>query len=216
MSETDTRLLGLFGGSFDPVHVGHLRLAIEAKEYLGLEELRLLPVTQSNLRQPPRCDAAQRVAMLREATQGMPGLVVDTSEIDRAGVSYTVDTLNDFRARYPRRPLVFILGMDAFAQLPKWHQWQKILALTHLLVVTRPDQAPLPAGEEMRELLDRVRVDDARQLVGTPAGSIAILTIPPLPISSSDIRARIRQRRDIRFLVPDTVREIIEKNGLYQ
>ena len=130
--------IGIFGGTFDPIHYGHLRTAFELLQALRLGELRFMPAGNPPHREQPMASAEQRVAMVRAATAGQPGFTVDDRETRREGPSYSVDTLAGLRAEHPTRPLCLIVGMDAFLGLPKWHQWQDILKLAHLVVAHRP------------------------------------------------------------------------------
>jgi len=201
--------IGILGGTFDPVHHGHLRLALEVRERLGLVEVRLLPSAQTNLRDAAHATAAQRLAMLRAAL--VEGLALDTREIERGGVSYTIDTLTALRADEPRRPLCFILGADAWNALPRWHRWQELLDHAHLVVASRP-------GAELRRhaALESAWTDSPADLQTRPAGRVIACAIPLLPISSTDIRARIASGRSVAGLVPPGVMALIERDGLYR
>lgn len=142
--ETSTAApLGVLGGTFDPIHTGHLRLAEEAREALGLGGVRLIPAGQPPHRGEPGSTAEDRLAMARLAAAGNPGFMVDDGEVRAQQKSYTVLTLERLRAEIgPRRPLVLILGADAFAGLPTWHRWTDLFALAHLAVANRPGYAP--------------------------------------------------------------------------
>ena len=204
--------IGILGGTFDPVHNGHLRAAIEAFEALRLEHIRLVPLNQPGHRGAPCASAADRLAMLK--TVETPPLVVDACEIERGGTSYTVDTLLALRTRWPSCPLILILGQDAFASLPGWHQADEVLSLAHIVVATRPQsQSATPAS--LDKLIADARTPSIDDLHQQHAGRIFMLDIPLLPISSSDLRARCTAGRDIRHLVPDGVHDIIIKRGLY-
>jgi nicotinate-nucleotide adenylyltransferase len=205
---------GVFGGTFDPIHFGHLRTAFELQQTLRLEELRFIPAGNPPHRDVPLADAEARLAMVRAATADQPGFVVDDREVRRAGPSYTVTTLGELRAEFPDRPFCLIVGMDAFLGLPRWHRWREILELAHLVVAHRPGwQAPGvgPLGEL---LVDRGtgRLDD---LHDAPAGRILIQPVTQLEISSTDLRGLIVQGRDPRYLMPDPVRDIIIETGCY-
>ena len=201
--------IGFLGGTFDPVHNGHLRLALEVRERLGLAEVRLLPSAQTNLRDAAHASAAQRLAMLRAAL--VEGLALDAREVERGGVSYTVDTLCALRAEEPRRPLCFILGADAWNALPRWHRWRELLDYAHLVVASRPG-----AELERHPALDAAWTDAPAELAALPAGRVIACAIPLLPISSTDIRARIASGRSVAGLVPPAVVELIAREGLYR
>ena len=206
--------VGIFGGTFDPIHFGHLRTAFELLQALRLAELRFIPAGNPPHRDVPLADAEARLAMVRAATAEQPGFVVDDREVRRVGPSYTVTTLGELRAEFPARPFCLIVGMDAFLGLPKWHQWREILELAHLIVAHRPGWRAPGLGPLGELLVDRgtSRVDD---LHDAPAGRILIQQVTQLEISSTELRSIIVQGRDPRYLMPDAVRDIIVETGCY-
>jgi nicotinate-nucleotide adenylyltransferase len=205
------RLSGILGGTFDPVHHAHLRLALEAREQAGLDEIRLIPAARPPHRQPPVASPEQRLAMLQAALADTPGLLADGRELARPGASYTVDTLLELQA--PDTALCLLVGMDAFAGLPSWNRWTRLIELAHLLVVKRPG-AELQG--EMREYLQQHQAADAAELRHCRAGLILPLDLPPLDISASYIRSLIAQGRDPRYLLPDAVLRLIRAGGFYR
>lgn len=206
---------GIFGGTFDPVHVGHLRTAFEVFEGLGLAELRFIPCGLPPHRPPPVAPAELRLAMLRSAIAGLEGFVVDDRECRRPGPSWSVDTLASLRSEFPERPLALILGADAFLGLPTWHRWEELVELAHLVVVHRPGWE-LPADGPALALLASRRTGDAGELRRTPAGRIVVQEVTPLDVASSAIRALIAAGGDPRFLVPDEVRRLIIESDCYR
>jgi len=211
--------LGLFGGTFDPVHYGHLRSASEVHRALRLEEVRLVPARDPPHRGVPSASAAHRCAMLELALREFPQLSLDTRELERTGKSYTVLTLEALRAEMPRRSLVLILGVDAFAGLPQWHRWESVLQLAHIAVVTRPGaeladalQGPLNPLWQDRLILDPLELETS------PAGAIYALPVTPQPISATAIRAALAQGRPdaVRGLLPAAVLDYIELHHLYR
>ena len=145
--------MGIFGGTFDPIHYAHLRTAFELQQALRLKEIRFLPAGNPPHRDQPIADAKLRLEMVQLAVAGQPGFLVDDREVRKAGPSYSVETLAELRHEYPDRSLCLIVGMDAFLSLPKWHQWQELLQLAHLVVAHRPGwRAPGmgPRSEERR------------------------------------------------------------------
>lgn len=208
-------MIGLLGGSFDPVHCGHLRLALEAREELKLDEVRLVPCGLPPHRAPPRASAEQRLAMLSAAMRGEPGLRVDDREITRPGPSYTIDTLASLRAEFPATPLCLILGMDAFLGLHTWRRWRELLGFAHIAVAHRPGWQMNAIGES-GELLAKNRVTDVAELRGQKHGRIALWAMPALDISSSRIRALIAQGKSVRYLTPDAVCEMIHTQHIYR
>ncbi|HEX4871567.1 MAG TPA: nicotinate-nucleotide adenylyltransferase [Nevskiaceae bacterium] len=196
--------LGLFGGTFAPIHHGHLRLAIELRERLRLEAVHLIPSARPPHRGAPQVSAERRLHWLRLAIAGEPGLQADDRELRREGPSYTIDTLASVRAEHPRRPLLLLLGDDAANQLHTWHRWSELLDLAHLVFVERPFEPPAPAPALQARLRGR-RASDGAALLAVPAGRWISLGIPPLAISSSRVRGLIKAGRSLRGLVPEAV-----------
>ena len=195
---THLRPLAILGGTFDPVHNGHLRAAWEAAEALDAE-VRMVPARTPPHRPPPIADAAGRVALLRAALAGQDRLTMDTRELDRDGPSYTVDTLASLRAEIgAERPLVLLVGADAFAGLAAWHLWQDLFALAHIGVLTRPGGAhPLPV-----ELETFVAPRRATRIQG-PVGSVVGIDITPLDIAATAIREAFAGGGEPRYLMPE-------------
>lgn len=204
----------LFGGTFDPVHYGHLRAASEVCEKLAADDFRLLPAGIPPHRDHTGADAYHRLAMLELALAPHSDLTVDEREVRRAGPSYMVETLTDIRSEVGQRPVILCLGQDAANQLSGWHRWRELLDLAHLLVMKRPRSRPRYAGEVAETLRER-RVRRPRQLREVPAGRVCYLGVTQLAISSTDIRDQIAAGRDPRFLLPSTVLAYIRKHGLY-
>jgi nicotinate-nucleotide adenylyltransferase len=206
--------IGVFGGTFDPIHYGHLRTAFEMLQALRFDEVRFMPCRNPPHRSEPIADAELRLAMVRVATDAQAGFVVDDQELQRDGPSYSVDTLAALREKYPQRSLGLIIGMDAFLGLPKWHHWRKILQLAHIVVAHRPGwRAPDlgPLGDILADSGTH-RINDLHHKL---SGHIYIHDVTQLEISSSDIRELVRLGRNPRFLMPDGVRELIEQSGCY-
>jgi nicotinate-nucleotide adenylyltransferase len=208
-------MLGIFGGTFDPVHIGHLRVALDALELLGLHELRFVPLAQAVHREQPLAGPHDRLAMLQAAIAGQPGFHIDDREVEQGGPSYTVDTLASLRREHgPNTPLCLLVGADAFAGLVSWRAPAEIVALAHLIVLQRPGHE-LQWDAALMQQLGAQRVESATRLRTTPAGMVMPLQVSALDISSSDIRRRMNAGRSIRYLVPDPVLEIITRQGLY-
>jgi nicotinate-nucleotide adenylyltransferase len=208
------RPIGLFGGTFDPIHYGHLRTAFELWQELRLAEVRFLPTGSPPHRDDPLASAELRLAMVRAAVADQPAFIVDDREIRRTGISYSVDTVTELRNEYPDRSLCLLLGMDAFLGLPNWHRWRDLLGLAHIVVAHRPGwKAPTmgPLGEVM--------VDHGtgaiRDLHEKIAGRIYVHAVTQLEISSTDLRQLIVSGRDPRYLVPDEVRHILRESRCY-
>ena len=206
--------MGVFGGTFDPIHYGHLRTAFEVLQALRFDEVRFMPCGTPPHRGTPVAAADVRLDMVRAATEAQHGFVVDDRELSRDGPSYSVDTLTALRGEFPLRPIALIIGMDAFLDLPKWYHWQEILQLAHIVVAHRPGwKAPDigPLGELLAERGTH-RIGDLHQ---AKSGHIYILDVTQLEISSTDIRDLVSAGRDPRFLMPDAVRQYILDSGCY-
>ena len=205
--------VGLFGGTFDPVHFGHLRPALELADAYDLETLYLLPAHRPAHRGPTGASSAERIEMLRLAVAGVPRLAVDVREARRESPSYTVDTLAELRAERPRATLLFFMGRDAFARFPDWHRPDDILDLANLVVVERPGE-PLPAAA--LALIERQRARSGSRLRDGGTGVIERADVTQLAISATDLRRRAAAGQNLRFLLPETVRDYIAVRGLYR
>jgi nicotinate-nucleotide adenylyltransferase len=207
-------MLGLLGGTFDPIHVGHLRLAIEVRERLGLEQVRLMPAPRPRLRGAPRVDAHTRLRLLRAAVAGIPGLAVDDRELAAEGPTRTVHTLEDVRREQGERPVCLIIGTDAARRLDRWHDWRRLTELAHLVIARRPG-ARLPHKGAVADLITACRDDGEDALGRRPAGVIRVCDVPGLDISATGIRERLATGRSIEFLVPEEVRHMLTDERLY-
>ncbi|MFZ5508626.1 MAG: nicotinate-nucleotide adenylyltransferase [Pseudomonadota bacterium] len=214
----DSAPLGIMGGTFDPVHFGHLRLAEEARQALGLARVLWIPAGQPPHRAAPGVAAEDRLQMVRLAVARNSHFQVDDAEVRSAAPSYSVATLERLRALHgPQRPLVLLLGSDAFTGLPTWHRWEELFALAHIGVATRPgyeltaSALPPPLAHHCAT---RLTAEGAR-LARQPAGCIATFAMTALAISASAIRAAIAAGRSVAYLLPDSVLDYIETKGLY-
>lgn len=206
--------IGIFGGTFDPIHYGHLRTAFEMLQALRFAQVRFIPCGDPPHRGETTASADERLEMVRVAVEGQKGFVVDAREVTREGPSYSVDTLSALREEFPERSLAAILGMDAFLGLPRWHRWQEMLELAHIVVAHRPGWRAPDIGP-LGELLDErgtLRVDDLHEATH---GRIHIHAVTQLEISSTEIRQLVEAGRDPRFLMPDPVRKVIARTQCY-
>jgi nicotinate-nucleotide adenylyltransferase len=208
------RPTGIFGGTFDPIHYGHLRTAFEMLQALDFETVRFIPCGDPPHRGTTFADAGLRFRMVEAAIAGQQGFVSDDRELRRDGPSYSVDTLEELRGEFPGRSLSLIVGMDAFLGLPTWYRWDEILDFAHIVVAHRPGwRAPDigPLGDLIAERGTH-RIDD---LHNTTHGRIHIHAVTQLEIASTEIRELVAAGRDPRFLMPDAVRDLIEETGVY-
>lgn len=207
--------IGLFGGTFDPVHIGHLRTAVELREALGLSRVLLVPSARPPHRAPPRTGADQRLAMLAAAIDAEPGLIADDRELRRPGPSYTIDTLVELRAELGTgAALCLCLGMDALVGLDSWHRWREFTDFAHLAVAARPGWQAPESGPVAEWLAERW-VRDPAALRATTHGRALIRELTLLPVSSSQIRADLVAGRSVRYLVPDAALAYVREHRLY-
>jgi len=210
-------MIGIFGGTFDPVHYGHLRSALEVKDLFGLDEVRLIPCANPPHRGQPAVTAKMRLQMLELAIKNHSGLKIDTRELDRYRVSdqtpsYMVDTLKSLRQEFPDESLLLFIGSDAFKYLTAWHQWQRLFDYAHIVVLTRP-------GFEIQHLDDFFKArlaTDNKELTQIPAGKLCFQQVTQLDISATAIREMIARKQNPGFLLPDAVIEYIKQHKLYE
>jgi nicotinate-nucleotide adenylyltransferase len=212
--------VAIFGGTFDPVHFGHLRLAQELAESLRVEEVRFMPGGQPPHRANPQVTSLQRLDMTRLAIADNPLFRIDDREVRRSGPGYTVDTLTEVRAEIGAiRPLCLLLGADAFLELATWHRWHELFTLAHIVIAHRPGFPPESWPERMPEPLAREYTARLMQqpfaVHLSPAGGIVTQAIAALDISASMIRDSLARGVSPRYLLPDRVLDYIRKHGLY-
>lgn len=216
MAISAVNAIGVLGGTFDPIHHGHLRLAWEAYVRLGLREVRLIPCHLPPHRDTPSSSPRHRLEMTRLACEGVPGMVVDDWEIRRDSPSYSVETLAHLRQQWGESTqLVFLMGLDAFHQFTRWHQWQGILELAHLWVVRRPG-ASTPSADSAEGQLLQQRGCAPSALLDTTAGAICLYDSTALDIAATTLRQQMARGISPRFLLPDSVRDYIEHHDLYR
>lgn len=209
-------MIGIFGGTFDPVHFGHLRPLLEVQQALNLDEVRLIPSFIPPHRDAPGASAEQRLTMLALAAAETPGFVIDQRELLRGGSSYTVDTLQSLRDELGNnQSLCLIMGLDAFVGLDSWHQWQRLTELAHIVVMQRPGGLLAKTGA-VAELLEQRQALDVAELQQQAAGRVYFQSVTQLDISATAIREQLARGQDVRFLMPDSVRYYIETQGLYK
>ncbi len=198
------RPLAILGGTFDPIHLGHLRMAWEAAELLDAE-VRLLPAHVPPHRPQPVATATQRVELLTLALRGQQRLTIDTRELSREGPSFSIDTLLDLRGEIgPERPLVLLLGADAWSGLPSWHRWQELLSQAHIGILARPGLPRVESAELIAYAAPRL-VQTPAELLATAAGKVMELTVSALDISATRIRTDLAAGREPRYLLPQVL-----------
>ena len=220
MSEAPgARPIGVFGGTFDPVHFGHLRPAREVMERLELERIHLIPCNIPPHRGEPHASSEQRCEMLQLAIGGEAGLVLDRRELERPGPSYMVDTLRSLREEYGAlRPICLILGGDAFLGLPSWYHWRELIELAHIVVLHRPGWVVdgVSMDEALQGLLQRHQLEAAAQLYDSPSGGVLLQAVTPLDISATAIRKRVAEGGSVDDLLPRPVWDYIRRHNLYR
>lgn len=221
--------IGVFGGTFDPIHFGHLRMAEEMAEALGLAEVRIIPAGQPPHRGAPGTPASHRLEMTRLAIAGNPRFKLDDREVRLARASYTVDTLADLREETgDGQPIWLFMGADAFLGLSTWKEWRRLFDLANIAVAHRPGYALLQSDSlkaELRQELGNRLVSEGGRGKGegknpeaphpSPAGSIRLMPITQLDIAATDIRSRLREGHSVRYLMPGGVLDYIQRNKLY-
>lgn len=205
-------MIGIYGGTFNPVHYGHLRTALEVRELFDLDELRLIPCRLPAHRDEPEVPAEFRLRMLEIAVADTPRLNVDRRELDRDGPSYMVDTLGSLREEHADTPLLLFIGADAFAGLERWHRWRALFDYAHIVVMTRPGHVVQALPDFLRQRLS----EDRTQLRNRPAGCLFFQAVTLLDISATRIRQIIAAGDNPQFLLPDSVLAFIQQHRLYQ
>ena len=211
-------MIGIYGGTFDPLHFGHLRTAVEVKEALSLDELRLTPCGMPAHRHRPVASPLQRQRMLEMVLERNPepGLRLDDRELRRSGPSYMVDTLRSLRDEYPHASLCLVVGADAFQGLDRWSRWESLFELAHLVVMVRPEAGVGALSKALEQQLSIRKTNNPLRLRETAGGYIYEVAVTQLAISATRIRQLIASGASIRYLLPDNVLEYIQAEGLYR
>ena len=209
------RPIGILGGTFDPIHHGHLRVALELLETLDLAEIRFVPCRIPAHRGTPQLSAEQRLTLVHLAMHGQPGFVADGRELQRAGPSFMVDTLASLREDFREQPLCLIIGSDAFRKLHTWHRWQELSQFAHIVVMRRPG-ALEPFTAVLEEFIAPRRIEDTSALHHQRAGTILFQSVTQLDISATQIRTLLARGHSPRFLLPEAVLAYIHVQALYR
>lgn len=210
-------MLGIYGGTFDPVHFGHLRPALDVKQALKLEQVRFIPVAQPPHREEPGVSGKHRINMLQLAIEEEDSFIIDEREFQRAGPSYMVDTLRSLRDEYRQTPLCLVIGYDAFLGLGGWHEWKKLITLAHLVVTYRPgwQKTRHEAVPELKDLVLQHQCETGN-LAERTQGGLVFIPVTAMDISSTLIRKKIQQDESIAYLTPKCVAEYIQQHQLYR
>ena len=206
-------MIGVYGGTFDPIHFGHLRTILDVKERLGLQQIRLVPCSQPVHRGRPRATVQHRFAMLQQATENISGFVVDTQEMVRDKPSYMIETLKSLRQQFRQQSLILIMGGDAFEKINTWFQWQQLFDYAHIVVMQRPgsdiDNVNLPLFLQVK------LTQNAADLARKEHGCLYFQNVIQLDISATQIRQKVAQHESIDFLLPNNIIKYIRDNNLY-
>ena len=209
--------IGLLGGTFDPIHFGHLRMAQELAEALNLDEVRFIPAANPPHKATPSISSAHRAAMVQLAITDNPIFKLDNRELLRTGASYTIDTLINLRNELGENTsLVLFMGSDAFTNFHTWHEWKKIIQLCHIALVQRSvGTMKAPLAKVLETFLHNHYTENIDDLRETNAGYVTMQSITPLDISSTAIRTNLQNKNSARYLMPDGVLDYIKSNMLY-
>ncbi len=208
-------MIGILGGTFDPVHFGHLRTALDVQQCLSLEQVRFIPCGEPPHRVAPIAEPLQRLSMVRAAIAGQEKFTLDDREIQRKGPSYMVDTLTSLKQDFHDKSLCLILGTDAFNGLDQWYQWQKIFELANIAVMQRPDIKGQTELNKRLFLQLKHRFVDADNLAKKQHGGICFVPVTQLDISATMIRQQWQQGKDIQFFLPESVLTLLRQQNIY-
>ncbi len=207
-------LIGLLGGTFDPVHIGHLHVAKSLLKELPFDEIRLLPCYKPVHRPEPKASPEERLAMLKLACKNLEKITVDEHEIKRAGNSYMIDTLRELTHENPQHHFCLILGKDAFDGFHLWHQWENILNYCHLVIVTRPNTS-IEYPDILKSFIQQFSTPDITDFIKSPSGKIFFCSIPPLDISATQLRSQLAQKNYDTNIIPAAICNYIQVHKLY-
>jgi len=208
-------MIGILGGTFDPIHYGHLRTALDVQQCLSLDEVRFIPCGEPPHRNKPIAEPLQRLAMVRAAIAGQKGFSADDREIRRNGPSYMVDTLTSLKHDFKTESLCLILGMDAFNALEQWHQWQQIFELANIAIMKRPAGTGQIEINKKLMLLVKDRIVEVTDFQKKQKGGICFVSVTQLDISATMIRQQWQQGKDIHLFLPESVLTLIQQQNIY-
>ena len=206
--------IGIFGGTFDPVHLGHIHIADSVLKQMRFQKIHFIPCFLPPHRRKPTASAHHRLAMLNIATQNRTELIVDDREIQRKGISYMIDTLKSLRKEFQKTPLCLIIGMDAFALLNTWSSWQELIKYCHIIVVNRPEFSSRDIHDEVKNLLQKTETKNSNDLFCSLNGKIYIINTPPTEASATNIRKQLQLQQKPKELSEEVFQYAI-KNNIY-
>ena len=209
------QLIGILGGTFDPIHNGHIQLARQAQEQLKLDQVRLIPVNIPPHREKPVASSFHRQKMTDLAIDGETGLTVDSRELESTNISYSINTLKSLRKEYPEDSLCLILGQDAFNKIDSWKDWPELLHYAHIIVANRPEKINEKVSTELQTWIEKNRTTDKTDPENNLSGTIYFINIPMLDISSDMIRQHYSENKPVDNLLPETIQTYIKDNHLY-
>ena len=212
------KVIGILGGTFNPIHFGHLRMAQELADTLNFDEVRFIPAASPPHKDTPTISAEHRAAMVRLAIADNPAFSIDERELHRAGASYTIDTLLSLRAELGlQTSLTLLMGSDAFTKFDTWHRWEEIIQLCHIALVQRPQQKAEASklSKTLETFLHNHYTENGDDLHSSPAGFVTMRQVTALDISSTAIRHLFQQHHSTRYLMPDNVIDYIKTHRLY-
>jgi nicotinate-nucleotide adenylyltransferase len=210
-------MIGILGGTFNPIHNGHLHLAERLQQALGFEAIRFMPAAIPALKDMPNVSAEQRADMVKLAIVDHPTFEIDTHELERAGPSYTIDSLVSLRKELGDKvSICWLIGSDAFARLNTWHRWNELLNHCHFVVVKRPHSEEINWNAEVKSLVEAYQTNDANTLKNSANGKVLIQEIEALDISSTQIREQIASKTNVSDVMPRSVIHYIQQHQLYQ
>ncbi|MBI2785398.1 MAG: nicotinate-nucleotide adenylyltransferase [Legionella longbeachae] len=208
--------IAIFGGTFDPIHNGHLQTSITIQAYFKFDSYFFLPCKTPTIKPPSFASSKQRIHMIKLAIHNHRHFRIDLREIERHTPSYMVETLTSFRLEYPQASITLILGYDAFLSLPNWFEWEKLITLANLLVLNRPEYAMQASPEIMQNFLKQHQKMNEAALLNTQAGSVFLFNAGNYEISSTMLREKIKKGIDVQNQLPHSVYEYIKNQELYQ
>ena len=207
--------IAIFGGTFNPIHKGHLQTSVNIQNQFKFDSYVFLPCKIPTIKPPALASNQQRIKMIELAIKHYPSFKIDLREIERDSPSYMVETLESFRSEYPEASINLIIGYDSFISLPRWYQWEKLISLANILIISRNEFATEATPEIMRDFLKKYQSKDKTGILNQQAGTVLLFDAGHYEISSTQIREEIKKKQDVSFQLPEEVYQYIKAEGLY-